>query len=117
MKNNLRYHSGDAVITFRSDSEDSFTDTEESELEDSPQCPSPNPSTAAKEFLKPLNVVWVKLPELPWLPGVIIREKHEAHDLAILNLHAKMPAKEFIANKERTSNDHLVYVFCSKKVW
>jgi len=57
------------------------------------------------------------LPELPWLPGVIIREKHEAHDLAILNLHAKMPAKEFIANKERTSNDHLVYVFCSKKVW
>lgn len=105
------------MITFRSDSEDSFTDTEESDLEDLPQCPSPNPSPTVKSFIKPLNVVWAKLPESPWLPGVIIREKHEAQDLAVLNIHAKGPAKEVIASNERTSNDHLVYVFSSKKVW
>ena len=112
-----RFSTRNAVVTFRTDSEDSFTDTEISDLDDNCDYLDAANSVLKSNFIQPLNVVWAKLPESPWVPAIIIRQDRIANDLNSINIDAKMPTKEILFSKEKTSNDHLIYTFYSKQNW
>ena len=111
----------------QSDTEESFTDTEESDLDESTTSTTAKKplvnstsaplATTQKSFLEPLNLVWAKIPGFPWLPGIIMNENTLKSDLKLLQIHADVPSTEILVAKRQSSHDYLVYLFERKKPW
>ena len=108
------------VIDLKSDDEESFTDTEESDAEETARISASltGSSILSKTFFEPLNLVWAKLPSSPWCPGIIMNPNTVKSDLQIIKLkNVTLPSNEMLRLKESSKNDYLVFFFERKNSW
>jgi hypothetical protein len=111
---------GGFIIDLKSDEEETYTDTEESDAEETTRVSTSltGSSVLSKTFYEPLNLVWAKLPSFPWSPGIILSPSTIKSDLQILKLNnVSLPSNELLKSKEFSKNDYLIYFFELKNPW
>ena len=120
-KSKQQQSSGDPglIMDLKSDEEESFTDTEESDTEETQISLSLTGSNVlSKNFLEPLNLVWAKLPSSPWHPAIIMNPNTVKSDLQIIKIkNVNAPPADVLKPKESMKNDYFVFLFEKKNPW